>query len=85
MTFMYYRKHEDNRRNKKLYDGPGHAYRVGVYFNEKEGRYKRYYLGSKFWKRHCNKKLRQIAKNVDCSLSKGNDYRKLTEYWWVIF
>ena len=83
---MYGRKQEDDRRNKKLLEGPGQRYRCGVWFDEEERRYKRYYLQRKAVKRMCHKATRRRLKNRFGEVrGKHAFFKKMYDYWWELF
>jgi hypothetical protein len=80
---MYYRKHEDNRRHKKVADessGYPHAWAFdedkGFYTYQKEN-------ATKYLKNVSNRRIRH-NKN-DYYLTKSNQYHKEFEYWWTLY
>lgn len=85
----YIRYQEQKYKNylKKLYKAKGHRYCSPVYnryvsYSEKHY-YKRFYRSkrSKKVKRYCNRQVRRYKKGV----SNGNNYRRLTEFWWELY
>ena len=82
---MYGRKQEDDRRNKKLLDGPGERYRCGVWYDEEAGRYKRYYLQCKQVKKMCHRATRRKldTKHGEICGNRGF-FKRVYDYWWEI-
>lgn len=78
---MYYRNRNTQKRLKKLHNQIGKSYFYGVYYNTQKKRYKRIYLGDKYYRKRCNKRLRMKLKNNYDLIIQNNDYRRLTEYW----
>lgn len=75
----YYRKRIDKKKLEKLDKYSWWA----VYFDDKKGFYKRYYLsGRKKFIRKCSNK--KVRKSVGFSL-KGAGYRKCYDFWWELF
>lgn len=79
----YKRKQEDKRRLKKLYEKTKYGYGAGAWFSEKKGRYIRYSCHNEWLKTRCRRMTRRKMKNIDIS-HKGNEYKKLYDYWWKI-
>ena len=80
---MYYRHIYDQKKLKKLYDL--NSYRIGVWYHEKENYYTRGYLNGKEYRKYCNRKLRRhLNKDFDFIIQ-HNEYRKDTEFWWLLF
>ena len=79
------RKIEDKRRLKKLYNETRTLYGSGAYFDKDAGRYIRYSAGGvgrrRWFKRQSNKSVRR---HKDASL-KGNQYRRVFDYWCSLF
>ena len=82
----YQRKQEDNRRLKKLFDETQNSYGNGAYFDRRKKRIIKcsFSNGStypKYLKRQSNKKIRKIKHY----LIKRGDYKKLYDYWWMLY
>ena len=79
----YKRSQETKKRYKRLYDETIRHYGAGVWYDEKKGRYIRYWQPrrAKFVKRKCNRAVRRYKETLN---TKGA-YRKVSEYWWDIW
>lgn len=77
------RKIEDKHRLKKLYEETKNSYGAGAWFNKNKNRYIRYTCHNKWLKKYCSKAIRRKMKNMEVS-PKGNDYRKIFDYWWEL-
>lgn len=80
----YLRNRETQRRLKKLDEGPGKSYFCGVYFDETSGRYKRYYLNDREFKKVAHKKVRRLFNKYLDNTSSKSTYKKIFDYWWII-
>ena len=75
-----YRKKQDARHKKQLRDistyssFPGVSKKNGYYVVNGRGR------ASKYLKKQSNRKLRR-----NCVVYKGNQYRKVFDYWWTLY
>jgi hypothetical protein len=68
-----------NQKLKKISD-----FAYTCYYSEDLQRYKKYYLsGRRKYAKYCSKKKIRNAKN-DAFALKGNNHRKLYDYWWEI-
>lgn len=81
----YRRSKERNRRLKKLYDKTKNYYGCGVWYNDKKGRYIRYYPSNvtgytKYLRRLSNRKVRKTK-----DIPNGNAYKRVFDYWWELF
>ena len=72
------RSTETKRRYKKLHEKTVHSYGAGVWYDEKRGRYIRYWQPrrAKFLKRKCNREVRQYKGSLP---AKGT-YRRVSEF-----
>lgn len=82
----YKQSRERNRRLKKVYMQTKNTYGSGVWYNEKKGRYIRYYPRgntslSRYFRKQANRKVRR---NKHEPLQHGS-YRKVYDYRWNLF
>lgn len=76
------------KRKKRLlrtYEATKNSYGAGVWFDENSGRYIKYHACrtpgyTKYLRRMSNRKVRR-AKDV----GNHSDYKKLYDYWWILF
>lgn len=84
----YQRNKETQRRLKKLYDNTKNKYCLSsASYNEDKGYYYRYYCTTsykKYLKKLANKKVRRYLKNTDILIS-NCEYKKLSDYWWMLY
>lgn len=82
----YFRVVEQKKRNERIYNQTKNSCCAGVYYDDKKKeRYVKYSPNrnpglTKILRRKSNKKIRQ-SKDV----WNYNQYRKLYDYWWVLF
>lgn len=81
----YFRVVEQKKRNKRIYNQTKNSCCAGVYYDDKKERYIKYSPNlnpglTKILRRKSNKKIRQ-SKDV----WNYNQYRKLYDYWCVLF
>lgn len=82
----YRRKQQEKQRNEKLYNATKNKYLKGIYFDEQKGRYIKYSLSDNhkkettYYKKMCNKAVRKHRGLLNKSL-----YKKLTEYWYMMY
>ena len=81
----YKRSCEEKRRLLKLYNETSNQIMCGVWYDSKAGRYKRYSMSYKsgyprYLKKLCNKRIRKYLGSL-----KRNEYRKVSEYTWMLY
>lgn len=81
---MYYRNPETQRRLKK--QAMMGKYRSGVYYDPDDERYKKFYIQRhmRWLKKKNSRRVRQMMKSIETS-AKGNEHKKLIDYWWSVF
>lgn len=77
----YKRNKETQRRLKKVAEGPGRRYSVGVYYDEDNKCYQRYFLGKADIKRLNHKITRRKLKKTDANPKEAGHYKKYDNYW----
>jgi len=85
---MTERQRQGRKKLEKLYNEThkSKSARGGAYYDERNGIYRKYDYHSSLKrcvKKLCNKRIRRYLKNTDISAN-GNQYRKMSEYWWAI-
>lgn len=87
----YYRKVEENRRLKKLYDETWHSYGSGAYWDDKRGVYRKYWPYSKnhgcnlrkYYHRANNKRVRRLGNRGE--VFRRSVYKKVFDLWWTLY
>lgn len=84
----YFAKIEEKRRLKKLYDETKTRYGSGAWYNEKKGRYIRYYPYSVSHNIGVKKFYRKLMRGRlnDCGelLPRRSAYKKYFDLWWTL-
>ena len=77
------RSRETRKRYKRLHEETMHHYGAGVWYDEEKGRYIRYYQPrrAKWIKKYCNRAVRRYKGRLT---NKGT-YRKVAEFWWMMW
>lgn len=82
----YRRKQEDNKRLQRLYDETRNSCCSGAYYDKRKERIIQYSLSNgssypKYLKRQSNKRIRKSRRYL---LKRGH-YKKLYDYWWLLY
>lgn len=81
---MYYRKQYEKNKLKNMVRKSSNYYICqGYYFDYRKQRIIKINRGTRsgYLKRYCNKRFRKNKKQD--YLSKGNQYRRFTDFWWL--
>lgn len=77
----FFRKKEEKRRLRKLYEETFSKYGPGAFWSDRKERYLRWYSNGKELRTMANRRVRRKKNEL---YSKGL-YRKIFDYWWELF